>query len=40
MYTIRPLLLSTVETNRSMMTYTLYFNKTDPNPMVSWYMLG
>jgi N-acyl homoserine lactone hydrolase len=38
MYTIKPLLLSTVETNRSMMTYTLYFNKTDSNPMVSWYI--
>lgn len=38
MYTIKPLLLSTVETNRSMMTYFLYFNKTDRNAMASWYI--
>lgn len=38
MYSIKPLLLSTVPTNRSLMTYLLYHNKTDVLPMVSWYI--
>jgi len=37
-HVIKPLLLSEVDTNESMMTYLLYPNKTIVNPMVAWYI--
>jgi N-acyl homoserine lactone hydrolase len=37
-YTIRPLLLSEVPTNESMMTYFLFHDRTVINPMVAWYV--
>ena len=37
-YTIRPLLLSEVPTNESMMTYFLFHDRAVVNPMVCWYV--
>ena len=37
-HVIKPLLLSEVDTNESMMTYLLYHNRTIVNPMVGWYV--
>ena len=38
MYSIKPILLHTVPTNKSMMTYMLYAHKTAVLPMVCWYI--
>jgi len=37
-HVIRPLLMSEVETNESMMTYLLFHDRTIINPMVAWYI--